>query len=340
MFKEFSLSLVNLLSSLKNPELRTENLPKLNLAKNLCIILGSLNLFWFIFNLNFSLGYIVDSRFFVAFIGLGFVLLSLLFRANWLIGVGLIFVVIFVLYPGPVREKLSLLGSFGCLLYVAGAAILDDDVFGTFVRWLGIFLLAYVSISWSDPKILESLNAVPLYGPLYGYSPFGADLWGALISLLICLFKTLNSLKDSLNNKFLKLGCSFVVFTLITVFALPYSNLCSEEFAPHDSDLCCEEICALNDSSELNWLGLFFAALLNFFSYGIITALLILSLVFKHTGSSIFWSIVFLYVLISKIFLEDFYSWIHKGVLLFLAGGILFGAALYFEKLRSRQDKR
>jgi len=327
MFKEFSLSLVNLLSSLKSLELRTENLPKLNLAKNLCIILGSLNLFWFIFNLNFSLGYIVDSRFFVAFIGLGLVLLSLLVGANWLIRVGLIFVVIFVLYPGPVREKLSLVGIFGCLLYVAGAATLDDDVFGTFVRWLGIFLLAYVSISWSDPEILDSLNAVPLYGPLYGYSPFGADLWAALIALLICLFKILNSLKDSLNSKFLKLGFSFVVFTLITVFALPYSNLCSEES------------CRLTDSSELSWLGLFFAALLNFFSYGIITALLILSLVFKHTGSFIFWSIVFLYVLISKIFLEDFYSWIHKGVLLFLAGGILFGAALYFEKLRSRQEK-
>jgi hypothetical protein len=319
MFKELSLSLVNLLSSLKSLELRTENLPKLNLAKNLCIILGSLNLFWFIFNLNFSLGYKVGPLFFVAFIGLGLVLLGLLFRANWLIGVGLFFVVIFALNLELVREKLSLLGSVGCLLYVAGAAILVDDVFGTFVRWLGIFLLAYVSISLSNPGILTSFD---------GYSPRGADLWAALLALLICLFKTLNSLKDSLTSKSLKLGFSFVVIILITVFSLPDLNLCSEES------------CKLTDSSELSWLGLFFAALLNFFSYGIITALLILSLVFKHTGSFIFWSIVFLYVLISQIFLEDFYSWIHKGVLLFLAGGILFGAALYFEKLRSRQEKR
>jgi len=319
MFKEFSLSLVNLLSSLKSLELRTENLPKLKLAKNLCIILGSLNLFWFICNLNFSLGYIVDFRFFVAFIGLGLVLLGLLFRANWLIGVGLFFVMIFVLNLELVREKLSLLGSFGCLLYVAGAAILDDDVFGTFVRWLGIFLLAYVGISLSDPDILKSFAENPVRG---------ADLWAALIALLFCLFKTLSSLKDSSTSRFLKLGFSFVVIILITVFALPNSNLCSEES------------CRLIDSSKLSWLGLFFAALLNFFSYGIITALLILSLVFKHTGSFIFWSIVFMYVLISQIFLEAFYSWIHKGVLLFLAGGILFGAALYFEKLRSRQEKR
>jgi branched-subunit amino acid transport protein len=240
---------------------------------------------------------------------------------------------IFVLHPWLGREKLSLLGIFGCVLYVAGAAILDDDVFGTFVRWLGIFLLAFVSISLSDPETLIQVH----FGSYYGR---GADLGAALLALLICLFKTLNSLKDSSNSKFLKLGFSFVVFTLITLFALPKLDLCSEELAPHDSDLCCEEICYLDDSSKLSWLGLFVAALLNFFSYGIITALLILSLVFKHTGSSIFWSIVFMYVLISKIFLEDFYSWIHKGVLLFLAGGILFGAALYFEKLRSRQEKR
>ena len=337
MFKEFSLSLVNLLSSLKGLQLKTENLPKLNLAKNLCIILGSLNLFWFICNLNFSLGYIVDSRFFIAFIGLGLVLLGLLFRANWLIGVGLIFVVIFVLYLGPLREKLgplreklSLLGSFGCLLYVAGAAILDDDVFGTFVRWLGIFLLAYVSISLIDPDILRSFE---------GYSPRGADLCAALLALLICLFKTLNSLKDSLTSKFLKLGFSFVVFTLITVFALPDLDICYEEHPPNYVSPLCGDPCLINDSSNLSWLGLFFAALLNFFSYSIITALLISSLVFKHTGSSIFWSLVFMYVLISQIFLEAFYSWIHKGVLLFLAGGILFGAALYFGKLRSRQEK-
>ena len=320
MFKESSLSLVNLLSSLKSLELRTENLPKLNLAKNLCIILGSLNLLWFVCNLNFSLGYIVDFLFFVAFIGLGLVLLSFLVGANWLIRVGLIFVLIFVIYIEPVKEKFSLLGGFGCLLYVAGAAILDDDVFGTFVRWLGIVLLAFVSSWLSYHEILLSFFVEnPLRGP---------DLWAALLALLICLFKTLNSLKDSFTSRSLKLGFSFVVFTLITVFALPYSNLCSEES------------CRLTDSSELSWLGLFFAALLNFFSYGIITALLILSLVFKHTGSLIFWSLVFMYVLISKIFLEDFYSWIHKGVLLFLAGGILFGAALYFEKLRSRQEKR
>jgi len=332
MFKEFSLSLVNLLSSLKRLELRTENLPKPNLAKNLCIILGSLNLFLFICILNFTLGYIVEFRFFVAFIGLGLVLLSLLLKANWLIGVGLFFVMIFVLHLGLGREKLSLLGGLGCLLYVAGAAILDDDVFGTFVRWLGIFLLTFVSISLSDPYILKHLH----FGHYLG---LGADLWAALISLLICLFKTLNSLKDSLTSKFLKLGFSFVVIILITVFAPHSSNLC-KELAPHDSDLCCADICYLDDSSQLSWLGLFFAALLNFFSYGIISALLIFSLMFKHTGSSIFLSSVFMYVLISKIFLEDFYSWIHKGVLLFLAGGILFGAALYFEKLRSRQEKR
>ena len=319
MFKVSNPSLVNLLNGLKSLELRAEHLPKLNLTKNLCFILGSLNLFWFFCNLNFSIGYIIDSLFFVALVGLGFVLLSLLLKVNWLMGLGLFFVVIFGLNLELVREKLSLLGGFGCLLYVAGAAILDDDVFGTFIRWVGIFLLSFVSISLSDPDLLKSFAESSLRG---------ADLWAALISVLFCLFKTLNSLKDSLTSKFLKLGFSLVVIILITVFALPSANICSEEN------------CEFIDSSELNWLGLFFAALLNFFSYGIISALLILSLVFKHTGSFIFWGIVFMYVLSSQIFLEAFYSWIHKGVLLFLAGGILFGAALYFEKLRSRQEKR